>query len=115
MSNVARDLAEAIHQSLDAIQHLVEVLRKLIELISGAARRHPISESAIDDRSSGTVDLVNAAQKSGPQRRSADNGEENSDCQSPAEGADNGLAQLGQTMAVHTNQEKCAIGKPGPA
>src|SRR5689334_474191 len=110
MSNVARDLAEAVHQGLDAIEHLVEVLRKLIELISGAAHRHPIAKSAIDDRSSGAIHRVDPAQKASAQRRSADNGEEDGDRHPPAEGAENGLAQLGQTIAIRTDQKEPAIG-----
>ena len=49
MGDVVGDRADAAHQPLDLLQHLVEVLREPVELVVGGADRHAVLDLAGDE------------------------------------------------------------------
>ena len=62
MRDIVGDLAHAGHQPLDLVEHAVEVGGELVELVVGAAPRHPVRQIAGDDPLGGAVHLLDPAQ-----------------------------------------------------
>ncbi len=77
MGEAVGDGAKVAHQRLDAVEHGVQRRREMVELVAGAAQRHPAVERAGHDRAGGAVDLGDPAahqprqEPAGGERRAA--------------------------------------------
>ena len=71
VGDVVGDLAHRGHQSLDLVEHPVQIGGELVELVIGAGPRHPIRQVAGHDAFGGPVHLLDAAQHVAAHHRAA--------------------------------------------
>jgi hypothetical protein len=110
VGDVARDLAQAVHQLLDAAQHGVEARHQLVDLVVGAAHRNARRQIAFHDGEAGARDGVDATQETRADQRAAGDGEQQREAARPHEGARDGVLHLGQTIGVLRHQQERAVG-----
>ncbi len=74
--DIVGDLAHPGHQPLDLIEHAVEIVGELVELVAAivvvGAARHPVREIAGDDPLGGAVHLLDPAQHVAAHQRAAE-------------------------------------------
>ena len=63
MGHIGGDLAQAVHQDRNAVQHPIERAGEPIQIVSGAAHRHAMPEISADNRLGGTGNRVNPSEK----------------------------------------------------
>ena len=71
VGDVVGDLAHRGHQSLDLVEHPVQIGGELVEFVIGAGPRHPIRQVAGHDAFGGPVHLLDAAQHVAAHHRAA--------------------------------------------
>ena len=70
------DLAHALHQALDAVEHGVEILGQRVELVMRLADGHAARQIAGDDLGAGAVDRVQPRQHVAAHQGAADQAEQ---------------------------------------
>ncbi len=91
MGDIVGDLADAPHQSLDLIQHGIEIDGELIEVISGSGGGYSSGEVAAHDLAAGLVDLFDTPHRAAAHGDAAYQGQGDRDGQPPEQGADDQL------------------------
>ena len=99
MRHRIRDLAQALHEPLDAVQHAVEIFRQGVELIMRARHRHPAGEIAGDDFARGPVDGIQPPQHVAAHQRPAEQAKHQDQRHGPGQGG--GEHALGQVAVMH--------------
>ena len=111
MGNVVGDLTQAVHQHLDAIEHLVEVGREAIELVAGAAQRDAAREVAAHDVAAGVGDGGDPPQHAGAGCKAADQGEGEGGRQTPGGDVEDQVLEVGELVGVLPDDEEPAVGQ----
>ncbi len=111
VGDVARHLAQAVHQLLDAAQHGVEARHQLVDLVARAALGNARRQIALHDGAAGAGDGVDAAQEARADQRAAGDGEQQRKPARPHEGAGDGVLHLGEPVGVLGDQQERAIGQ----
>jgi hypothetical protein len=85
VGNIVGHPLHALHQSLDSVQHGIQVDRQLIHLVFAAARRHALRKIPLHDRARGSIDRLDAAQESDAERSATACRQQHCDDDAPAE------------------------------
>ena len=93
--DVARYLAQAGHQRLDAVEHGVEAGDELIDLVVGAAHGNARRQIALHDGAAGAGDGVDAAQELSAHQHATGDGEEKREPACPGERTHDGALHVG--------------------
>ena len=111
VGDVARHLAQPVHELLDARQHGVEAGHELVDLVVRPAHGNPGREIAFHDGAAGARDRVDAAQEIAAEQRAAGDGQQESEAARPDEGADDGALHVDQPVGVLGHQQERAVGQ----
>ena len=111
MGNVVGDLAQALHEGVNPIQHLVQARRQQVEIVARAAGGNALRQIPGHDRLGRDADGFDAAEHARAHKDAADQPEEHGEQDSPAEGADDHLAGLAKLIGALTDQEEMPIGQ----
>jgi hypothetical protein len=76
VGDVARHLAQALHEGVQSVQHLVDAVGKLVQLVAGAADRHAHGEVPVHDRAGRPVDRVEPPEERRADRETADDSQQ---------------------------------------
>ena len=111
VGDVARHLAQPVHELLDAAQHGVEAGDELVDLVVRAAHGNACREVALHDGAVGAGDRIDAAQEGIGQDGAAGDGEQQGETAGPGEGAHDGVLHVGEARGILGDQQERAIGQ----
>ena len=87
VGDVVGDGADAAEQTLDLVEHAVEIFRQTVELVMAAAHGHAMLHAAMHDALGPLVDGVDAAEDGAAHDQAFDHAEQHDDRQGRDEGA----------------------------
>src|SRR5260370_18829708 len=109
MRDIGGDLAHAGHQPLDLIEHAVEIVGELVELVTAAAARHPVRQIAGDDPFGGAVHLLDPPQHVAAHHRAAEKADGERAEPRPEQRRLDPVAESRRVADVATDQEAIAV------
>ena len=108
VGDVAGDLAQAVEQLLDAVQHGVQPDHQLVDLVVVAAHRDAGAEIAFHDGAAGAADRVDAAHEVAAQQHAAADRQQQRQGAGPGEGLHDGVLHVDQAAGILRHQdERC--------
>ena len=105
VGDIVGNLAEAVHQPLDLVKHLVEIKRQLVQLVVGAPDRDSLIQLAGHDFPAGPVDDLYAAQQVAAHENAARQAQRQGQRQRPRERGADELDNLGLAVDVAADQQ----------
>jgi hypothetical protein len=76
VSNLSGNMTEAVNQSADAIQHVIEGTGKTVEMIVCAAQRNAATQLALYDSFRCVCDCIDASEKAPTKKQSSGNSQQ---------------------------------------
>ena len=92
--HVAADLAQAVHQGGDAVQHVVQRAGQAVQVVAGAAHRHAPREVALDDRLRRAGDRVHPREERPAEQDAAADAQQGRQPDRPGQGRGHSLLHL---------------------
>jgi len=105
VGDAVRDAAHVLHEPLDAVQHLVQILRELIEVVTRSPRRDAARQISGHDAPARLVDAFDAPQGAARHRGATREGEQRRYPEPPRERPRDELVCLLQLVHVATDQQ----------
>ena len=111
VGDVARNLAQPVHELLDAAQHGIEVGDELVELVLRAAHGNAGREVAFHDGAAGAGDGVDAAQEGVAEPGAAGDRQQQGEAARPREGAHDGSLHVDEAIGILGDQQERVVGQ----
>ena len=115
--DVVGDPADPVHELLDAVEHRVELLGELVEVVAGSAGGDPAREVPAHDLPARAVDRIDPAKRAPAHRERPRDREEEGEAEAPCEGEPDAPARPVDLVHVAPDEEQEPAGKrcyPGP-
>ncbi len=111
VGDVGRHLAQAVHRSLQPVEHAVQAGREAVELGPEADRRQPLVEPAAHDPFGSEIDLLQPADEQPSGHQPADDGHEGEADAPPQGDLAQGLVELVQRIGAAAHHQHAAVGR----
>src|SRR5947209_7482296 len=109
MGDVAADLAQALHQDLNSVQHSVERARQAVQVVADAANRHPTREISTDNPFRGAGNGVNASKEGAAEQHATEDAEHCRASDRPQECRGDSLLEIIDLPEVLADREQNSI------
>lgn len=110
--NVAADLAQAVHQVPDAVQHAVQRGREAVKVVARALHRDAPGMVAFNDGLGRAGDCIHTVQEAPAQQHATADAEQPCQAHGPAKGGGDRLLNLGDAAEVITDYEQQPTAEP---
>ena len=111
MRDVVGHPADPVHELLDAVEHRVELLGELVEVVAGAPRGDPAREVPVHDLPARAVDRIDPTHRAPAHRERPRDRENEREADTPDEGEPDASARPVDLVHVTPHEEKEPAGK----
>jgi hypothetical protein len=113
MSHIAADLAQAVHQNSDAVQHPIERSRQPVQVVARTAHWHAAREVPADDRLRRTGNRIHALEEGSAKQGASTNAKHRRQADGPEKSCGDGLLKVGDLAHIATDRQQHATAHVG--